>query len=259
MAISPLVWFGIIFTVLAAFCLPIAVIIAYRVKAKRLLPVCIGAFGFILFALVLERILHTVVFTLFPSITSNLLVYGLYGCLAAGVFEETARLVGLTYLRKKKQVDFAAGIGYGIGHGGIEAILLVGLPMLLQLAFLFNPTPEIAAAFNATGITFLFGGLERIFAMAVQMALSVLIWMVVTKRLRIQWYFAAILLHAFVNVPAILFQGGVLSMAVTEAATFAVACCVCAFVYFKYRSVKLQTSDFACDEAALAEKEPPTL
>lgn len=260
MTISPLVWVGCIFTILVALCLPIAAIIGYRIKVKRLLPICIGALGFILFALILERILHTAVFTFFSGITSNLLIYALYGCLAAGLFEETARLVGLSYLCKKHS-SLATGIGYGIGHGGIEAILLVGVPMLSQALFLFNPTQEIVTVFNSAGVTFLFGGLERIFAMAVQMALSILIWMVVTQRLHIRWYFVSILLHALVNVPAMFYQGGILPVAATEAATFAIACCVCGFVYFQYRRVKLasQSSELSSDAATLAEKEPPAL
>ena len=83
----------------------------------------VGAGCFIGYALVLEQLLHAAVFSLFPAITLYPAAYTAYGCLAAGLFEETGRLMGLSLLCKKDR-DLALGVGYGIGHGGVEAALL---------------------------------------------------------------------------------------------------------------------------------------
>lgn len=42
------------------------------------------------------------------------------------------------------------------------------------------------------------------------MALSILVWMAVTRRVPIWYYFAAVLLHAAANIPAALSQLGLL-------------------------------------------------
>ena len=46
--------------------------------------------------------------------------------------------------------------------------------------------------------------------MALHMALSILVWMAVTRRVPIWYYFAAVLLHAAANIPAALSQLGLL-------------------------------------------------
>lgn len=49
-----------------------------------------------------------------------------YAALAAGLFEETGRLVAMKFFMKKN-LDKGNALMYGVGHGGVEAILLVGL------------------------------------------------------------------------------------------------------------------------------------
>ena len=57
-------------------------------------------------------------------------------------------------------------------------------------------------------------------SIGLHLALSMLIWMVVTRRLPAWGYPAAIGLHAVSNLPAMLYQAGVLSVWPTELATF---------------------------------------
>jgi uncharacterized membrane protein YhfC len=72
---------------------------------------------------------------------------------------------------------------------------------------------------------FLVGGIERIFAIGVQISLSVLVFYAVFGARKRWLYPAAILLHALVDLPAMLFQLGIIkSIAVVEAATC--ACCI---------------------------------
>jgi uncharacterized membrane protein YhfC len=108
---------------LIAIGLPIFLLVYWRRKTKaRLLPALIGALVFVVFALVLEQLLHNIVLVQ-PLMMTNTALYVLYGGLAAGVFEETARLLGFSLVlrRYRKRED---SVTFGIGHGGIEAILL---------------------------------------------------------------------------------------------------------------------------------------
>lgn len=72
--------------------------------------------------------------------------------------------------------------------------------------------------------------------MALHMALSILVWMAVTRRVPIWYYFAAVLLHAAANIPAALSQLGLLrSMWCSEGIILAVNAAVCLFVWSVYR------------------------
>ena len=57
-----------------------------------------------LFALILEPVLHNLVLgsAAGAAIQENILLYGLYGGLAAGVFEETGRLMAFRFVLKKQ-------------------------------------------------------------------------------------------------------------------------------------------------------------
>ena len=67
------------------------------------------------------------------------LVSGPVASFSAGLFEETGRLLVMLWLLRRfhRWVD---GISFGLGHGGIEAILLVGLAQAsyLGLAVMIN-------------------------------------------------------------------------------------------------------------------------
>lgn len=47
--------------------------------------------------------------------------------LSAGLFEEVGRYVGYRWLMGKEPKTWDKAVMYGIGHGGLEAIVLVGL------------------------------------------------------------------------------------------------------------------------------------
>jgi uncharacterized membrane protein YhfC len=208
--------------------LPIGLFLVLRKKyALKVVPMLVGAGMFFVFALVLEQILHVLV--LRPAadgsielLSSQPALYVLYGILAAGIFEETARFIAFNFL-KKNYHGIGTGLSYGIGHGGIESILLIGLAMVsnLTLSLVINSgsaatlddLPGMAAVVSALtdtdSLAFLLSGVERIFALCIQVSLSLLVWMAVcTSR---KWLFpAAIALHALIDLPAALAQVGVL-------------------------------------------------
>ena len=104
---------------------PIALFIAGRVKLKaRISSFFIGAGTYLLFAMLLKQLLHVLVIQFCGlNAQSRPWLYYVYAALAAAVFEETGRLVAMKFWMKK-WLDFPNALMYGIGHGGVEAILL---------------------------------------------------------------------------------------------------------------------------------------
>ena len=209
---------------------PIALFFVVRKRyGKGILPVLVGGAGFILFAMVLEQLLHAVV--LRPgadgaaALTQRPFLYMLYGALAAGVFEETARFVSF-HILKKRYEGFGTALKHGIGHGGVEAVLLGGISLVsgIVLSAMLNtmgaegvsalgaPVLEQVQAIAATSpAMLLISGAERLMALGIQISLSVVVYYSVYQPRKVWLFPLAILLHALVDCPAALFQAGVIA------------------------------------------------
>ena len=184
----------------------------HRKKDGRWIPFLTGALCFPLFAMGLERILHLLVLgsPLGAAVTGNPWLYALYGGLAAGIFEETGRLAAFRFVLRKRREPVTA-LSYGLGHGGIEAFLLVGLTMIANLSLglayeggsLPPETAELAEAVIGTPtVLFVWAGVERLSAMILHVSNSVLVFAAVRAGRR--WLFpAAILTHAAANFIAV--------------------------------------------------------
>ncbi len=220
---------------------------AVKKHKAKLSTILIGASTFIVFALVLESLVHRIVL-LGPhgaAIQGNTLYFALYGGLMAGLFEETGRLLSMRYLMKGEFSDIKPAVAYGIGHGGMEMIAVFALSMvsLLVIAILANTgmadtllaktpaaaqeqlTAQIDQLKTASAGTFLYGLWERISALILHVSLSILVWVAVRRGGKWFWIFpAAILLHAFVDFLAVLLSKSV-SMPALEAIVMAMALC----------------------------------
>jgi uncharacterized membrane protein YhfC len=202
--------------------LPIGAVVYLAVKKKLSLKSTLwGVLLFVVFAFGLEQLLHLLVLGTSGTsyVATHPYIYALYGGLAAGVFEETARLIGFKWLIRVKEDESAyTGISYGLGHGGIEAISLGGVAMISSLIISFTVNAGTAPAAQARianqliaaqPYMFLIPGVERVFAMIIQIALSLIVLKAVISKK--WWLFAlAIFLHAFVDFPAALYQWGIL-------------------------------------------------
>lgn len=204
---------AMIFVLLLTIALPVGIMLFLHRRGGAWTSFLVGAGIFILFALLLEPVVHNLVLgsSLGAAIRGNIWLYGLYGGLAAGVFEETGRLLAFRVLLKNRPEGITA-LSYGIGHGGAEAFLLVGLTMAANLSLALAcmkgavPPPELAEAaealFATPAVTFLWSGLERLSAMALHVALSVLVFAAVHTGRR--WLFpAAVGIHALVDFAAV--------------------------------------------------------
>ncbi|MGN0424385.1 MAG: YhfC family intramembrane metalloprotease [Acetatifactor sp.] len=213
---------GMAVSLIISVTLPIVLLIVWRRKTKASFSsFFIGAGIFILFALILEQILHSVMLGLTGTVLrDNIWLYALYGGLAAGLFEETGRLTAMKFFMKNP--DKKNAIMYGIGHGGIEAILITGLNMISNLAtsMMINAgqlesilaplgdekqtlLAQLSALWTEPSWKFYMAGVERISAVMLHIVMSYLVYMAV-KNKKIVWYVLSVLLHAVINAGTIL-------------------------------------------------------
>jgi uncharacterized membrane protein YhfC len=216
---------------------PVAIfVICRRRMTLAARNVLIGALVFFVFSQVLEKALHLYVLKLNPAtaawLTGSPILYAIYGCLAAGLFEEVGRYLGMRFLVRPTGNPGTA-VAYGIGHGGIESILIGALVIgqTFVLALMLNAgtldtalgpstTPAVLAQLRTSleqlsVLPVVLGCLERLISVLVQIGFSLVVWRAVEER-RVSWLVLAIALHAVVDFPAMLFQIGWLSLVTTE-------------------------------------------
>ncbi|MDE6282170.1 MAG: YhfC family intramembrane metalloprotease, partial [Oscillospiraceae bacterium] len=119
---------AIVAVIILVIAVPLGIMLFLRKRGGAWTTFLIGAGTFILFAMILEQLFHgPVLFSgIGAMIQGNIWLYGLYGGLAAGLFEETGRFLAFRFALRRRQ-DRITSLTYGIGHGGIEAFLIAGL------------------------------------------------------------------------------------------------------------------------------------
>ncbi len=121
--------------------------------------------------------------------------------LSAGLFEELGRYLIMRFFLKNN-LSWNNGMIFGLGHGGIEAFLLVGLPIMLS--YFSDVLIEVSNS------EFLLGAIERIFAIILHISLSVLVMKTVKSNKNI-YFIMAILIHTIID-----FSVGVIPMYVSN-------------------------------------------
>lgn len=212
------------------FLMPIIVAVVWTVKAKgRKAPIFVGVLMFYVFVNMIEKMFHAAFLLsgngISQFLTSNPIAYALYGGLAAGLCEESGRLVGFKFLLKNYERPENA-VSYGIGHAGFECMSILGVGYLVHTLTWFAMGTDVEEGFavlipamqaiaDAPWIAGM-AALERVFAMIMHISLSVLVFIAARDDSRNKLFVLAIALHALVNFPAGLYQMGVLPLAVTE-------------------------------------------
>ena len=232
---------GIGIMIAGGFILPVVICIWWLLKKKeKFTTVLIGAATWFVFAVLLEAIPKYLLFnpstSLGKTIVGNAALYTVIGALMAGIFEETGRLVVFkTLLRKRTNKE--TGISHGIGHGGFEAIFLLAVTGIQYITYAsminsgaFQTVVDIASAAGAdvsslealpsqimaiTPMNGVLSVVERAFAILLHIGLSILVFNAV-RRSKIGYYFLAVLLHALYDVPAALYQTGILNIYIVE-------------------------------------------
>jgi uncharacterized membrane protein YhfC len=211
--------------------------------------VLVGAGVFLVSSQVLEKSVHLYLLKANPTTAAWLHAHGiafaLYGCLAAGLFEEVGRYLGMRFLVKPTGNPGTA-VAYGIGHGGVEAVLIgaVAAAQAFVFATMLNAgrldsalaaalTPDVLAHLRAglehlSIATVAAGALERLIALLIQIALSLLVWRAVERR-HLGLLALAVALHAVIDFPAGLVQAGLMPTYLVEGLLLIVGAALLAF------------------------------
>ncbi|MGU7770120.1 YhfC family intramembrane metalloprotease [Burkholderia sp. MR1-5-21] len=127
----------------------------------------------------------------------------------AGLFEECGRWVAFRYLLAKHR-DANTAVMVGLGHGGLEAMLLVGIGFLaLSVAYELAAHGHVTRSHAIALINLQFGGMtlaspllalvERVSAMAVHVGLSLVVLQAFVRN-RNRWLVYAIAIHFAVDL-----------------------------------------------------------
>ncbi|WP_026507301.1 YhfC family intramembrane metalloprotease [Butyrivibrio sp. MC2013] len=230
---------ALIITIILMILITVCAVIYWRIKHReetKFKYLLAGAAGFIVSARVLELGVHYFCIILDNPVSrfinGNTAAFVLYGVIMAGVFEECGRYIVLKYFMKKDRTRENA-VFYGIGHGGIEVLLVIlpGIISGLVVASIFSSmsTREAMTALQITkdnasialpsiqaAASFGYGMMalnviERVFAMLLHIGLTVIVYYgVVTSR--IKYLPLAILMHMLMDTFAALYQRGILPL-----------------------------------------------
>lgn len=221
---------GIIVTLIITLLGPIIAAIVYSVKNKGKgvwKAWLLGAAGFfVLQVLIRIPVLNVLgTFPWFQRFAENhYMVYCLILAMTAALFEVVARFAVAKILQKN--MNYQQGVAAGLGHGGIEAIILIGMTYINNLlyAVMINsgafdttvaqtgtlPVPNAtelvdqlnqikAALLETPAYAFYLAGYERILCMLFHTAMSLLVCYLVYKKKALVGVGIAFAAHFFVD------------------------------------------------------------
>ncbi len=212
----------LIISICVCFALPIVGYIFLRKRASHIARAFwFGALAFFVSQIVL-RIPLLQLFALTPWAQTHLagaVPNGLFHAFTAGLFEECARFLAFALLLKKRR-RYIDGLAFGVGHGGCEAVLLVGLSLINTLVIIFMQNagqlaalglgdqlaPILASLQDLTPLTALLGGVERVLTLGIHIGLSVVVLTGFVQNKKWQYLLYAILAHTAVDMVVILPQ-----------------------------------------------------
>jgi len=167
--------FGKVFALLVCLVFPVCVLVYCLVKKRGRAAFILGILVFFLSQVVLRipllnlaqsTFLYNLISLRYPILFVLLLGF------SAALFENVVRYLLMRFFMKKQQ-NWEAGLFFGLGHGGLEAVLLVGISVAAQL---FSPTTLSMEWMYGLG------GFERVIAIVLQAGLSVIVWKSVVAR-----------------------------------------------------------------------------
>ena len=217
-----------------AIVVPIVIAIVWcRKKKEPFTTVLIGAAAFMLFAVMIEKIIQNVLIipgqmglpetpvSMFINARPFLLAF-LLG-MFPGVFEETGRLIAFKTLLCRRTWR-ETSISYGIGHGGVEVVFAVGLSLIAYIALGFainsgeaikefeetlkemdqpwmieqmNSQMKTITGFDLTSLCTLL--IERVFAVLFHIGASILVFYACRDKKKFWLYPLAIVIHTVID------------------------------------------------------------
>lgn len=220
-------------TLFISLILPIIIYIVYGIKNKGKgvwTAWLLGASGFFIFQIIIRLpILSLLSMTeWFPSFaTKHYIPYCLILAFTAGLFEVAGRYAAAKLMQKN--LTYERGIAAGLGHGGIEAILLIGVTYLNNLIYIImintgtfdsiiKQTADMGADTTAlltiqdtlvqSGSTiYLLAGYERILTMIFHTALSLLVCYFVSQKKDAVGIISCLICHTIIDFVSPIISG----------------------------------------------------
>lgn len=222
-------------------------------------PFFVGCAVFIIFAMILESIMHNIVLrsSVGETIQNNIWLYALYGGFAAGVFEETGRFLAFKTVVKKSEKKLDSVV-YGMGHGGVEALLIVGLSFIgsIVISVLINSgmsdmlyqgvteqaaIESVDAQIKSLTVTapymYLASILERVIAITYHISASVLVY-AAARRGKIWLYPVMILIHALYDGAAVVIASTGINTFIVEGILAVMTVLIVLFAVKVYKGMK---------------------
>lgn len=255
---------ALILTGIAIIALPIIITLIFRCKTKySLFPLLMGVFTFIIFVKVLEQIPHYFFIiqknVISEAINNSTFLYVIYGISMAGIFEEIGRYIAFRFFLKNYKNPLTS-ISFGIGHGGIENIIVAGVGYfeLATIGKMVNDGTieqlyEMSKGNESTiaqikGIVstvenfelyFCFLGImERIAATIAHIIFSVFVYKGVIENSK-RYVAFAIILHSFFDIAPALYQKNAISLLAAEIAIFVITSILVYPSILIYSSIKI--------------------
>lgn len=187
----------ILFTFFVSLILPLAFLVYYALRHKKQgiwSAWLVGALGFFVPQILIRFPILTALSRMEGFITfaqTHPWIYSLSLAFTAGLFEVVGRYAAARCL--KKNLTYRRALAAGLGHGGIEAMIITGLAYVSNLVFLVmlqtgsldaqiaqaaDPTALLTARdtiMNTSWILFFMAGFERLLAMTCHAAMSMLV------------------------------------------------------------------------------------
>ena len=134
------------------------------------------------------------------------LFHAAFLALTAALFEEVGRFIVMK-LCMKKQLRYGDGLAFGLGHGGIEALILVGINTAAILLYYIGIVPAASIGFApGESVNMFMGGLERMLTIPVHVAWSVMVLRGIAVG-KSRYLFMAILTHFLVDFIIVALHG----------------------------------------------------
>ena len=220
-------------TLFISLILPVIALIVYAVKNKKQGVVgawFLGAAGFFVMQVVIRvPILSTLsLFEGYVSFVENhYVLYALILGLTAALFEVVGRFVCAKIL--SKNLTYTKGFAAGLGHGGIEAMVLIGMTYvsnLLYVAMINSGAIEVVIAqTEAMGVDvapvytlvdtlistpaymYLLAGYERILTMIGHTAMTLVVFYFVWKKQTLKGIGICVLFHTLLDTGSAIISG----------------------------------------------------
>ena len=212
-------------TLFISLFLPIILLIVYALKNRKMGVVSawfIGAAGFFVTQIIVRlpvlSVLGTQQWFLDFARNHNMLYVVILG-FTAGLFEVVGRYAAAKIL--SKNMSFQRGFAAGLGHGGIEAMVLIGMTYVSNLLYVgminsgtFDTVVEQTAALgvdtsalllvkeqlvSASPVLFYCAGYERLLTMICHTAMTLIVFYAVWKRQEVKGILTCLALHTFLD------------------------------------------------------------